>query len=106
MSSLVQSLVRQDAKTFFAENCEQLFREWTSLLQRTTLPAGITCADKRVLDAFEVLNAQIAEGSIFSRLAYVRLAQTFAALEEIIETDRENGRIAPRKGRGNAKHRH
>jgi hypothetical protein len=30
------------------------------------------------------------------------LAQTLAALDKTIETDRENGRIPPQKGRGNA----
>jgi hypothetical protein len=102
MNSLVQKLIRQDAKTFFSQHCEELFHEWTLLLQQTTLPAHTTSRDRHVLDAFAALNARIENGGPFSRLAYVRLTQTLASLRKIIETDRKHGRIPPQKGRGNA----
>ncbi|KAK3936247.1 hypothetical protein QBC46DRAFT_270052 [Diplogelasinospora grovesii] len=91
----VQSLTRQDASAIFAEHCEILLEQWKSLLQKTTLLTNIMCTDNRVLKAFKVLNLTIAGSGAFSRLAYVRLAETWATLKNMIETDRQNGRIPP-----------
>lgn len=102
MGNFVQSLTRQDASTYFAENCKDLFEAWRLLLQKTTLPSNITCNDNCVLEVFAALNLAIADGGPFLRLAYVRLTQTLAALGNVIETDRQNGRICLRKGRSNA----
>lgn len=89
MNDLVQSLIRHDAETFFAQHCEKLFDQWVLLLQMTTLPANTTCTDNRVLEVFGALNTTIANGGVFSRLAYVRLTQTLATLSGEQYRDRQ-----------------
>jgi hypothetical protein len=78
MNNLAHSLARRDASAFFAVNCETLFEQFASLSQNTTFLPNTTCRDHRVLEAFGALNAAIASGGPFSRLAYIRLAETLS----------------------------
>ena len=98
-STIVQSLVRQDAKQFFLDNCGEIYEAWTSLLEKTTLPADATSSDQRILDVLVTLDAACRKPDHprSFRLATIQLARVLNSLKEKVKKDRRRGVIV-RKG--------
>jgi hypothetical protein len=97
-------LVRLDALAFFADNCELALAGWLSILGKTTLPGSITSSDHHVA-AFKELDSIIfgvETTTMLKRFAYIRLAQVFETLEEILRFDHWNGKIEFKSGFGAA----
>jgi len=94
---MVSELVRQDVITFFANHFEKALVEWITILTKTTMPENIASSDPYIITAFRYLDeARIGKDSTRSRLAYIRLIHVFELLEEIVASDRENGRLRNR----------
>ena len=102
--SAVRVLVRHDAKEFFAEHCEEIFKAWLSVLSTATLPENITHADSRVADVIVSLNNIIttSETPYYPRLAYIQLIRVLATLKERIKSDRDSGLIIGKSGHRDA----
>ncbi|KAK6065237.1 hypothetical protein SCUP234_12652 [Seiridium cupressi] len=103
--SLSSRLIGYDPIEVFAENCEQTFPDWITLLRDTTLPNGITSQDPRIIAAFKAVDSVIGgQGThLLQRLANVQLVRLFSLLKEIIESDADGGRIVRKPYYGNAK---
>ena len=101
---VVPDLVRHDVITFFANHFERAVHSWVSILIKTTIPENIRSSDACIINAFRFLDrARTGGDSILSRLAYIRLAQVFESLKQIVASDRQNGQLSIRRpGYGNA----
>lgn len=100
---MISGLVRKDAITFFANHFETALADWITILTKTTIPSNIASSDPCVTSAFRLLDrARNGMDNTRSRLAYIQLMRVFESLEEIIASDRENGRLLNRSGYRNA----
>ncbi|KAM7184060.1 hypothetical protein V8F33_013210, partial [Rhypophila sp. PSN 637] len=93
LESLSNRLIRRDAIECFANNCEKIWEDWTSLLRKTTLPPNITSSDTRVVAAFRAVDNVISENQsacVLRWLAYVRLMALFHSLRHVVRAEREN----------------
>lgn len=100
--SLAPDLIRHDAAAFFANNCEEIYQTWVSLLRRTTLRHDRTSKHRSVADAFMALDGIINQkdgSNLLSRLAHIQLSRTWASLCEMVDADRRHGRIRGKAGR-------
>ncbi|KAH8910569.1 hypothetical protein BR93DRAFT_274883 [Coniochaeta sp. PMI_546] len=94
LKSLSSRLVRPDAIECFANNCEKIWEDWTSLLRKTTLPPNVASSDTRVIAAFRALGSVISEKQstcVLRWLAYARLMALFDSLKPVLKAERENG---------------
>jgi len=101
---MVPEIVWPDAITVFANHFERAADSWVSILMQTTIPDNIGSSDPCVINAFKFLDrARTSSDGILSRLAYIRLADVFESLKQIVASDRRNGRLpAQRSGYRNA----
>lgn len=97
-----QVLMNQDGIAFFWEHCYDIYWYWIRLLSNTSLPNDISSSDRRVMDVFRTIEAEIQSDRHRVRLACVRLCQILPRLREVIRKDREGGTLTSRRGRGNA----
>lgn len=105
LHSLAATLVRQDAMTYYLENCHHARDCWFSLVQQTTIPAGSSCLDPVIISSFRVLDSIIMSKKstpIASGLAYVQLIRLFDRLEEIVASSRQRGLVHREAGYRNA----
>lgn len=95
VTSLSDRLIGHEPIETFVNNCKKTLPGWIELLRKTTLPNGITSADPCIISAFKAVDSVIcAQGTeMLQRLANVKLIQLFDSLEDIIKSDRENGRV-------------
>lgn len=102
LESLSNRLIRRNAIECFANNCEKIWEDWTSLLWKTTLPPNIASSDTRFIAAFRAVDSVISDkqsACVLRWLAYVRLMALFNSLEHVVRGERENGKAY--RGRGN-----
>lgn len=104
MLEIVPDLVWHDVITIFAHYFERAVNSWVSILTQTAIPDNIGSSDPRVINAFKFLDiARTGSDGILSRLAYIRLADVFESLKQIVAAERQNGQLlAQRSGYRNA----
>lgn len=106
MAQLARSIVRTDAKLFFADHYESILQSWVSLLRCTNLPENIPGTDNVVKSAFQTLDriilAKDDTAVPVSRLAYVSLFKLRNSLKDIVDIGRSYGRIRGEPGYRNA----
>ena len=101
LESLPSRLVRHDAIECFANNCEKIWEDWTSLLQKTTLPPNVASSDARVTAAFRAVDSVISGKQstyVLRWLAYARLMALYDSLKPVVRTERENGEAYRERG--------
>jgi len=101
LESLSRRVVRRDAIECFADNCEKIWEDWTSLLRMTTLPPNIASSDTRVIAAFRAVDSVISEKQstgVLRWLAYFRLMTLFDSLMPVVKSERENGEAHRERG--------
>ncbi|KAM7182980.1 hypothetical protein V8F33_013890, partial [Rhypophila sp. PSN 637] len=86
LESLSSRLVKPNTIEGFANNCEKIWEDWTSLLRKTTLPPNINSSDTRVIAAFRAVDT------------YVRLMALFDSLKPVMRVERENGKAHRERG--------
>ncbi|KAL2192741.1 hypothetical protein P885DRAFT_46989, partial [Corynascus similis CBS 632.67] len=99
--SLSSRLVRRDAIESFANNCEKIWEDWTSLLRKTTLPPNVASSDARVIAAFRAVdsvNSGKQSTCVLRWLAYVRLMALCDSLKPVVRAERENGEAHREQG--------
>ncbi|KAH8743892.1 hypothetical protein F5883DRAFT_440446 [Diaporthe sp. PMI_573] len=102
---LIESLVRQNTRGIFEDNYEEMFRAWVSLLKETTFSHNTTSSDKRVINAFSVINNVFENQNtphLLLRLAYLRFNEMVRTLQLIAQNDRQHRRIDTAVGHRNA----
>ncbi|KAK4150024.1 hypothetical protein C8A00DRAFT_18380 [Chaetomidium leptoderma] len=101
---IVPNLVWHDAITVFANHFERAVDSWVSILVQTPIPDNIGSSDPCIINAFKFLDiARTGGDRILSRLAYIRLADVFESLKQIVASDRRNEQLpAQRSGYRNA----
>ncbi len=91
---IVLDLVWHDAITIFTSHFERAVYSWVSIFTQTAIPDNIGSSDPCIINAFKFLDmARTSSNRILSRLAYIRLANVFESLKQIIACDRRNGRL-------------
>ncbi|KAM7189001.1 hypothetical protein V8F33_010335, partial [Rhypophila sp. PSN 637] len=101
LESLSSRLVKPNAIEGFANNCEKIWEDWTSLLRRTTLPPNINSSDTRVIAAFRAVDSVISKKQstcVLRWLAYVQLMALFDSLKPVVRVERENGKAHRERG--------
>jgi hypothetical protein len=101
IESLSRRIVRRDAIECFANNCEKIWEDWTSLLWKTTLPPNVASSDTRVIAAFRAVDSVISgkqSTCVLRWLAYVRLIALFDSLTPVVRAERENGEAHRERG--------
>jgi hypothetical protein len=100
-SSLIQALIRNDAKQYFAEHCEEIHKALVLFLEKTTLPDTTSCSDSRVVNTIKTLDDLIKcpGDQYISRLAYVQLTSILAALKERAKKDLRHGLVVGKLGK-------
>jgi RNA processing factor Prp31 len=89
----------------FEDNYEEMFRAWVSLLKETTFSRNTTSSDKRVINAFSVINNVFENQNtphLLLRLAYLRFNEMVRTLQLIAQKDRQHRRIDTAVGHRNA----
>jgi hypothetical protein len=104
ISLVAQDLIRRDASAFFMDNCQSIYEDWMSTLDRTT---SVThgSANRSVIAAFDVLDSILTSknrASLPLRFAYVRLIQAIDALNAAATTGRLEGQVRRKGGYNNA----
>jgi len=101
LESLSSRLVRHDAIEGFANNCEKICEDWTSLLRKTTLPPNVASSDTRVIAAFRAVDSVISGKQstfVLRWLAYVRLMALCDSLKPVVRAERETGEAHRERG--------
>ena len=101
LESLSRRLVRRDGIECFANNCENIWEDWTSLLRKTILPPNVASSDARVIAAFRAVDYAISgtrSTCALRWLAYVRLMALCDSLELVVKAERENGEAHRERG--------
>jgi hypothetical protein len=101
---VAQALIRNDARQYFAEQCEIIHKGWAFLLDKTTLPDNTTCTDSRMADTIRALDNIIKnpENNIDLRIAYVQLARMVTGLKEKIRDGRRHRLIVGKRSQQDA----
>ena len=101
LESLSRRLIRRDTIECFANNCENIWEDWTSLLRKTILPTNVASSDARVIAAFRAVDRAISgtQSTYALRwLAYVQLIALYDSLKLVVRAERENGKAHQERG--------
>ncbi|KAK5997517.1 hypothetical protein PT974_02880 [Cladobotryum mycophilum] len=99
-ATTINTLMRQDALSFFKGHCQEINEFWSRLARKTTIPANTMLGDAIITSAFATIDDAIrhhGDRKWALRLAYVQLSRVLAFVKPIIA---RRGRLRRGVGKG------